>query len=181
MKKSFSFAAFACLLALCLLASGCSGKSKKGKNAAQAAAIGGEDIALTTSIEGMEFSEVDEASFAGTSASTIFRDVHFAYNDSSVVSSDEPVLKDIAGFMSDNGSIALLVEGHCDERGTAEYNLSLGERRALYVRSFLIALGVEAERIHTISYGEEKPLALGHDETDWRVNRRAHFMLSGKK
>ena len=178
MRKSFYFAAFACLLSVCLFASGCAGKSKKGKNLDQAAAIGGEDIPLTTTVEGIEFSEIDGSSFAGTEAAKIFRDVHFAYNDSSVLAQDEPVLKDIAGFLNGNASLVVLVEGHCDERGTAEYNLSLGEKRALYVRSFLIALGVDAGRVHTISYGEEKPLAMGHDETDWRVNRRAHFMLA---
>ena len=70
-----------------------------------------------------------------------------------------------------------MIEGLCDERGTNEYNLGLGERRANEVKNYLVSLGVSAARIKTISYGEEKPFAAGHNETAWKQNRKAHFGL----
>ena len=75
-------------------------------------------------------------------------------------------------------TVLILVEGHCDERNTREYNLALGERRASAVRDYLASLGVSRDRVRTISYGEEKPFALGHSEEAWRLNRRAHFELN---
>ncbi|MBP2683653.1 MAG: peptidoglycan-associated lipoprotein, partial [Deltaproteobacteria bacterium] len=71
----------------------------------------------------------------------------------------------------------LLIEGHCDERGTAEYNLALGERRAVAVMNYLVSLGVPKGNLSTISFGEERPLDPGHDEGAWARNRRAHFVL----
>jgi len=72
-----------------------------------------------------------------------------------------------------------VVEGHADERGTNEYTLALGERRATAVRDYLVAAGIAADRIRTISYGEERPFVLGHDESAWRWNRRGHFVPKG--
>jgi peptidoglycan-associated lipoprotein len=77
-------------------------------------------------------------------------------------------------------SVEILVEGHCDERNTREYNLALGERRANAVREYLSSLGIGSVRIRTISYGEERPFALGHDEDSWRLNRRAHFVITSR-
>ncbi|MGE0361228.1 MAG: OmpA family protein [Vicinamibacterales bacterium] len=72
------------------------------------------------------------------------------------------------------------VEGHCDERGTAEYNLSLGERRAVAAKTYLVSLGIAAERLRTVSYGKEFPFDPGHDESAWAKNRRAHFVITAK-
>ena len=77
-------------------------------------------------------------------------------------------------------TVLVLVEGHCDERNTREYNLALGERRANAVRDYLMSLGVTSDRIRTISYGEERPFALGHTEASWRLNRRAHFVITAR-
>ena len=74
----------------------------------------------------------------------------------------------------------ITVEGHCDERGTAEYNLALGERRAVAARTYLLSLGIAADRIKTVSYGKEFPFDPGHDESAWSKNRRAHFVVTGK-
>jgi peptidoglycan-associated lipoprotein len=74
----------------------------------------------------------------------------------------------------------ITIEGHCDERGTAEYNLALGERRALAARNYLVSLGISADRLRTVSYGKEFPFDPGHNETAWAANRRAHFMLTAK-
>ena len=75
---------------------------------------------------------------------------------------------------------AVTIEGHCDERGTAEYNLALGERRAVAVKTFLVTLGVPADRIRTVSYGKEFPFDPGHEENAWSKNRRAHFVITAR-
>jgi peptidoglycan-associated lipoprotein len=86
-------------------------------------------------------------------------------------------LAEKASWLLDNPDAAIRIEGHCDERGTNEYNIALGERRANSARKYLINAGVEAHRIFTISYGEEKPLDPGHNETAWAKNRRDHFLI----
>lgn len=79
-----------------------------------------------------------------------------------------------------NTTWQITVEGHCDERGTAEYNLSLGERRALVAKAYLVSLGVAADRLRTVSYGKEFPFDPGHDDAAWAKNRRAHFVITAK-
>ncbi len=74
----------------------------------------------------------------------------------------------------------MTIEGHCDERGTAEYNLALGERRAVNARAYLVSLGISADRLHIVSYGKEFPFDPGHDEVAWGKNRRAHFVITAK-
>jgi len=82
-----------------------------------------------------------------------------------------------AAWLQRHGTISILVEGHCDERNTREYNLALGERRARAVQEYLVLLGIPSQRIQIISYGEERPFALGTNESAWRLNRRAHFVI----
>jgi len=110
----------------------------------------------------------------------VFQDVHFDFDRSDVKPADRPILEGIAKYLKDNAGIYLLIEGHCDERGTNEYNLALGERRALNTRAFLAGLGVEQERMVTVTYGEEDPLDPGHTEDAWAKNRRAHFKVATK-
>ena len=76
-----------------------------------------------------------------------------------------------------NTNVSVIIEGHCDERGTNEYNMALGDRRASSAKSFLVDLGVESRRLTTISYGEEKPIDPAHNEAAWAKNRRAHFVI----
>lgn len=90
------------------------------------------------------------------------------------------VLAKNANWMLKYPSVLVLVEGHCDERNTREYNLALGERRANAVRDYLKSLGVSGDRVRTISYGEERPFALGQSEEAWRLNRRAHFVITAR-
>ncbi len=103
--------------------------------------------------------------------------IHFDY-DSDVLKSEwiQP-LENNARWMMDHQTYFMIVEGHCDERGTSEYNLALGERRAKAIRVFLVQRGVEADRVQIRSYGEEQPLDAGHDETAWYQNRRAEFQV----
>ena len=104
--------------------------------------------------------------------------VHFAYDRSSVTAEGQVILAKLAEHLKSNPTAKVRVEGNCDERGTVEYNLALGERRALAAKKFLISLGVSAARISTISYGEENPVATGHDSAAWAKNRRDDFVIS---
>ncbi len=103
--------------------------------------------------------------------------VHFAFDSSTVKSADKSKVAAVADYLKGNTGKAIRVEGNCDERGTEEYNRSLGERRALAVREELVRLGVGPDRVDTISYGEDKPVATGHNEDAWQQNRRADFIL----
>ena len=103
--------------------------------------------------------------------------IHFDYDSSAIKSSDKNKLSAVADYMRANAQCALRVEGNCDERGTEEYNRSLGERRALSAREELIRLGVESIKIVTVSYGEDQPFAQGHDESAYKQNRRDDFVV----
>jgi peptidoglycan-associated lipoprotein len=105
----------------------------------------------------------------------------FFGEDSSDVSSEgQQVLQANAEVLKKFPSWQITIEGHCDERGTAEYNLALGERRALAARTYLISLGIPADKVKTVSYGKEFPFDPGHDEAAWTKNRRAHFVITAK-
>ena len=108
----------------------------------------------------------------------VFRDIHFDFDRSDIQAVDRPILEGIAEHLRANPDMFLLIEGHCDERGTNEYNLALGERRALSTRAFLAGLGVEEHRMVTVTYGEENPIDPGHNEAAWANNRRAHFKVA---
>ena len=110
-----------------------------------------------------------------------FADIHFDFDKFNLREEDRAILQKYADWLNGNRDVAIIVEGHCDETGTAEYNLALGERRANAAARFLIDLGIDAKRIKTISYGKEHPLDPGHNEEAWARNRRAHFVASVKK
>ena len=115
----------------------------------------------------------------------IKRDVHFNFNSAKIEEinsygiSENPslLLNNIADFMKKHPSIKVRIEGNCDERGTEEYNLALGQRRADVAKKYLIFIGIESNRIDTISYGESQPLNLEHNENAWAENRRDHFVF----
>ncbi|MBK8726558.1 MAG: OmpA family protein [Holophagaceae bacterium] len=110
-------------------------------------------------------------------ASLVLKDINFDFNLSDIREADKPKLQAIADFMRKYPTSKVLVEGHCDERGTVEYNLSLGERRATAAQRYLVGLGVSESRVNTISYGKEKPKVLGSNDESWFVNRRGEFKL----
>lgn len=103
--------------------------------------------------------------------------VYFEFDSTQVNPGERSKVEAVGQYLNSNPRVGVIVEGHCDERGSNEYNLGLGERRALAVRAYLVNLGVDAARIQTKSFGEERPLALGHDEGSWAQNRRAEFVL----
>ena len=109
-----------------------------------------------------------------------FKPVLFAYDSDSLDDPARAAMASNAEIMKKYGTWVITVEGHCDERGTAEYNLALGDRRALAVKNYMVSLGIAADRLKTVSYGSEFPFASGHDEESWKQNRRAHFMLTSK-
>jgi peptidoglycan-associated lipoprotein len=112
--------------------------------------------------------------------SKLLKDIHFDFDKYDIRPVDEAVLKENAVFLKNNPKMKIQIEGHCDERGTVEYNLALGERRANNTKKYLVSLGIPADRISAISYGKEKPLDRGHDEEAWAKNRRAHIVVLSK-
>jgi peptidoglycan-associated lipoprotein len=103
--------------------------------------------------------------------------VYFDYDSSELRPDTTATLRENAGWLKSRGEVTVAVEGHCDERGTIEYNLALGERRANAVRDYLADLGVPRDRVRVVSYGEERPARPGHDESAWSMNRRAEFVV----
>jgi peptidoglycan-associated lipoprotein len=103
-------------------------------------------------------------------------DVYFAFDKSDLDDRAMRSLSNNARVLKQYKDLVLMIEGHCDERGTTEYNIALGERRANAARDYLASLGVGATQVRTTSYGEERPFAQGHDEEAWAQNRRAHFV-----
>jgi len=112
--------------------------------------------------------------------SKLLKDIHFDFDKYNIRRGDAEILKGNAAFLKKDPKIMIQIEGHCDERGTVEYNLALGERRANNTKKYLVSLGVSADRISTISYGKEKPLDPGHNEEAWAKNRRAHTVVLSK-
>ena len=108
----------------------------------------------------------------------VFSDIHFEYDQYRVLDRDVYTLEGVAAWMRENPDARVLIEGHCDERGTNEYNMALGEQRALAARRYLVGLGIDSGRLTTISYGEERPIAFGSAEDAWSQNRRGHFAVS---
>jgi peptidoglycan-associated lipoprotein len=106
------------------------------------------------------------------------RKVYFEFDKSRLTDEAKAILQDNAQWLRDNPDIRVQIEGHCDERGTIEYNLALGERRAMSVRNYLVSLGIDPNRLYTISYGEERPAVLGHNEEAGAQNRRAEFKIA---
>jgi len=112
--------------------------------------------------------------------SHMLKDIHFGFDKYDVRPGDADILKENAALLMKHLNVKIQIEGHCDERGTNEYNLALGERRANSTKKYLISLGISSDRISTISYGEERPLDSGHNEEAWSKNRRAHFVVLSK-
>ena len=123
---------------------------------------------------------ISSASLDDLNKNSPLKPVYFELDSSELTAANQKVLDDNAALLKRYPSWAVTVEGHCDERGTAEYNLALGERRAIAARAYLVSLGIAADRLRTVSYGKEFPFDPGHDETAFAKNRRAHFVITSK-
>ena len=110
-------------------------------------------------------------------ADVSFQAVSFGYDSYQIAPSEYGSIDVVAQYMRENGNIRLITEGHCDERGSREYNMALGENRAQAVRAYLINVGIDNDRIQTRSHGEEMPIDFGHNESAWSLNRRVEFSL----
>ena len=112
----------------------------------------------------------------------LIQDAFFGYDESALTADGQAALTNSARWLNGTEGRAynILIEGHCDERGTEQYNLALGDKRANIAKEYLQTLGVDASRIRTVSYGEERPFDPGHDDAAWAKNRRAHLVLVGK-
>ena len=109
-----------------------------------------------------------------------FRPVFFGLDSAELDEGGRAIVAQNAGLLKKYATWVVTVEGHCDERGTAEYNLALGERRAVAVKTYLVSLGVAPDRVRTVSYGKEFPFDMGHDDKAWSSNRRAQFVITSK-
>ncbi|MCF7818707.1 MAG: peptidoglycan-associated lipoprotein Pal [Kiritimatiellales bacterium] len=154
-----------------VLVSGC--RSKK----ASAEMYGSDNMMGGSIIDGDIPLNADNMGLPMDGDRSMFAPVYFAYDSSQVNPEEAGKVEAVATYLKKNKSGGVIVEGHGDERGSREYNLALGERRALAVRDYLINLGVNPANIQTKSYGEEQPEAMGHDEEAWRQNRRGVFAI----
>jgi len=123
---------------------------------------------------------ISSASLDDLNKNSPLKPVFFELDSSDLSPVAQKALDENAALLKRYGSWTVTVEGHCDERGTAEYNLALGERRAIAARAYLVSLGIPADRLRTVSYGKEFPFDPGHEEGAWSKNRRAHFVITAK-
>lgn len=164
------------MVVLGILSAGCSGPPKE--------EIGGPGSGTETSAsEGDQLGSgngggIDRETLTSTDVEDFgFQTIFFDFDKYSLRSDAREALDANAEVLRANPSLAIVIAGHCDERGTDEYNLALGERRAKASRDYLVRLGIDASRVSVISYGEEQPVSFGHDEASWRLNRRGEFEL----
>lgn len=139
--------------------------------------IGEEPIVPTQPIpeSAIEGKPIDELNREG-----LLKPVFFGYDDTDLSQEAQQTLNENAALLKEHSTWVITIEGHCDERGTAEYNLALGERRAVAARTYLVSLGIPADRLHPVSYGKEFPFDPAHNEAAWSKNRRAHFVITAK-
>ena len=123
---------------------------------------------------------IASASLDDLNRNSPLKPVFYSLDSSDVDQAGQQALQSNADVLKKYTTWQVTIEGHCDERGTAEYNLALGERRATAARTYLLSLGVPADRIKIVSYGKEFPFDPGHDEAAWSKNRRAHFVVTAK-
>jgi len=123
---------------------------------------------------------ISSASLDDLNRNSPLRPVFFELDSSDITPEAQAALDENGAVLKRNATWTVTIEGHCDERGTAEYNLALGERRAIAARAYLISLGLSADRLRTVSYGKEFPFEPGHDEVSMAKNRRAHFVITAK-
>ena len=197
MKRFLLLGAIAALLAACetaseidAIASGASGSSGSTTASSSASTSSTSDGTTTSSSSGSSDSSATSASSASSSTETgsssytydtdpktalikVGDRVLFGYDSSELDDDDRAILNNQSKFLNQNPSLKVTIQGHCDERGTREYNLALGEKRASSVKDYLISLGINNERISVVSYGKERPQVLGSNKAAWSMNRRS--------
>jgi peptidoglycan-associated lipoprotein len=167
MFKNLSLVLAALIMAFAM---GCAKKKATDDQAGMGAGAG--DQSAQVSSEPLSFNA------AGSDSGAIngLRTLNFGYDSSSIDATGREVLTGNAAWMKENAAVTIQIEGHCDNRGSVEYNLALGERRAKAVKDYLVGLGIDAKRLTVISFGKEKPLEIGDSESVYAKNRRANFV-----
>ncbi len=158
-------------IAAVLVVAGCSSKKKAEDAPPDAGAAQTQpDTAIATDKLTFDPAGSDSGSIPGLSS------INFDYDKANISGKAKQILGENAEWIKSHGTVNLQIEGHSDNRGSIEYNLALGERRAKSVKNYLVSLGIPAARLSVISYGEEKPLDSGENESSWAKNRRANFV-----
>ncbi len=160
------------LLAGMVAVSGCNKKNRKAEGADMGDGVSASGTGTEFGPDGKPLGDWQDGGSGDMLSQTT---ILFAYDSSEMDSESQAIAEAHAIFLRDNSSINVVLEGHADERGTREYNLALGERRAQSVADVFMALGVNALNIEIVSYGEENPVADGHDDSAWRLNRRVEI------
>lgn len=164
------------MLMLLVAAGGCSKKvsSTPGGDSAAGSSSGSQGGLTAEQLEAQRLAELQRQAIEKIGADKIY----FAFDSNELSQESRAILQEKADLLKANPALSLLIEGHCDERGTEEYNLALGERRARAAYEFLVLLGVESSKLQIISYGEEYPAVQGSNEAAWSKNRRDEFKAS---
>ncbi len=173
------------IIALFFFAAGCAGRLGTRKEMSARPVKGMEGLATREQQEAaLKGREIPATKLQGrvrelatAEEKQVFETIRFDFDKSDIRPEARVVLEKIAAYLKDHRRVKVSFEGHCDERGTAEYNMALGERRSLSARRYLVALGIAPERLGTVSYGAEKPLDPGHNEIAWAKNRRCEFKI----
>ena len=187
MKFSTIMAVFA--FSLAVVATGCKyDKAGRGAGAGEDVGAGGSDIAANA----QDISSLDGSGPIGSASEGKFEDLYkrcydvnfapayFGFDSTVVPQGELGKIDVVAQHLTARNERVVVIEGHCDERGSSEYNMSLGENRAIIIRNYLVQSGIAADRIQTRSYGAEKPAVDGHDESAWAKNRRGEFAIYQK-
>lgn len=186
-KKEFSILVSFLLILMLAFSFSCAKKAKPVKTVAEEPALEEpappeevtEEVKKPATAEEWEAGKVEKGELTVDEYNRmgVLKDIHFDFDKYNIKPMEAQILEENARWLLANPTVNILIEGHCDERGTNGYNLALGERRARSATAYLTALGVSPERIKTISYGEEMPIDPGHNEIAWAKNRRAHFLV----
>jgi peptidoglycan-associated lipoprotein len=170
MKRNTGYVCVAAMIMLALAAfGGCSKGAKKGPTAEPAPPV-------SRPVEPLPTPQAEQPAPIPVKPAAELEDIFFEYDKHDLRPDALAILRRNGQILMEQPDMKILIEGHCDERGTIEYNLALGDRRARAARDFLVDYGVRAARIQTISYGEERPFVKGSDEAAWSQNRRDHFV-----
>ena len=170
-QRLLAMCAVAFLFTACETASNVAGDSASGSLSSSATAAGSTSSSASSSTTATQMSDAEKLAQVGNT-------VYFGFDSSELAGEAQATLDRQAAFLNVNPTMVVIIEGHADERGTREYNLALGDRRAVAVRDYLLAKGLNAARVRTVSYGKERPAVSGSNEEAWAKNRRAATVLN---
>src|SRR6056300_1893577 len=170
-QRLLAMCAVAFLFTACETASNVAGDSASGSSSSSATAAGSTSSSASSSTTATQMSDAEKLAQVGNT-------VYFGFDSSELVGEAQATLDRQAAFLNVNPTMVVIIEGHADERGTREYNLALGDRRAVAVRDYLLAKGLNAARVRTVSYGKERPAVSGSNDEAWAKNRRAATVLN---